>query len=64
MRAFQFSYRGAYLGGVLLVVANDLEEAKKLALATLETNVDKESLVLQEQFPLDKPAVIYNDDGD
>jgi hypothetical protein len=63
MKAFLITYDGLWLTGKAIVIA----KTKKTALKLLEA--DPQSLELtdvevKEVFELDKPQVLYNDNGD
>ncbi len=66
MFVFEFSYKGLWLGGKVLVVAKDISYAKKLLKRKLST-VDYNSLELikKTEFKEDsRTTIIYDDNGD
>ena len=66
MEIFEFKYKGLWLGGTIVVLADNLRKAKKLAKQDLINKEDIESLKLIKRTKVEgnKGYVVFHDDGD
>ena len=61
MKAYVIAYEGIYLGGHVVVIAEN--EAQAMGLVTHDATEIKGARV-QGVFDIDRPCVVYNDNGD
>lgn len=65
MNAYEFNFKGSYLGGTVIVVAgNEPAARRKAEAALLPTRYAGQTLELKSTTPIDGPTVVYYWDGD
>lgn len=65
MRAYVFRFPGEYLGGSAVVVAEDVDHAKRALMEKAKGRPRAfREIELVQEFSLERPTVFYLDDGD
>ncbi|MDD2269571.1 MAG: hypothetical protein PHY15_08550 [Eubacteriales bacterium] len=63
-KVYEFSYKGEWLGGVILIISTSEEDALSVAKAKLLKQGRKDSLKFEKTSDITNGAIIYNDNGD
>lgn len=64
MNSYQFSFKGLWIGGNIIVVAHSQEDAERLAREQVNSEFPNDEITLEYINTLNEPKVIYYDNGD